>query len=444
MKKFLVISTTILLRLTVPAQDYTPVKNLAALQQYRQAKDEFDKRITDPVYASKPEAYILKAFIYGGLAMDEKIKNTDEAWKLLTDADAAYRKYKGMDPLQKLLADPVYQNSPINIYSGYYVSGYADYTAKKYDLAFEKLKKAVEYSDLLIEKKIIEMTLDTNVLVLAGITSENSNHKDEAVKYYSRLADRKLNGDGYESVYRFLITYYYGKKDRVAFEKYKAIGAELYPQSDFFKFDKIDFAVGLATNFDEKLKELESILTTDPNNFKGNEVLGEIIYDALNPKDDKAALPSNATDLEKKMMAAFKKAAVAKPGYENPWLYLGYHFINKAVKVDFERTAFVEENKNQNPPGSLPSKEYGAKKVVLDKRYADALELAREPYENAAAIFAKRSGLTNADKMQYKKAASYLAEIYALKKIHTKGNAADEAKYAAEEKKWNNVWESIR
>ena len=79
-------------------------------------------------------------------------------------------------------SDPVYQNGPINLYSSYYTAGYNDYSAKKYELGFDKLKKAVEYSDLLIEKKLIKVAVDTNVLILAGITAEYSNQKDEAVK----------------------------------------------------------------------------------------------------------------------------------------------------------------------------------------------------------------------------------------------------------------------
>ena len=48
------------------------------------------------------------------------------------------------------------------------------------------------------------------------------------------------------------------------------------------------------------------------------------------------------------------------------------------------------------------------------------------------------------DKQQYKKAASYLADIYANKKVNAKGKPADQAKYAAEEKKWNDVYDSIK
>lgn len=54
--------------------------------------------------------------------------------------------------------------------------------------------------------------LDTNVLILAAITAESSDNKEDAAKYYVRLADAKVDGEGFESVYRFLVSYYFAKK----------------------------------------------------------------------------------------------------------------------------------------------------------------------------------------------------------------------------------------
>ena len=511
MKKLLLLTVLFSIGLMAVAQNYESIRNTALLQQYQKAKEELDKAWSNSKFSSKPEAYALKAFVYASMAMDPKLKGSEQFFSLLSEADAAYKKYKEMDPAQTLATDQIYQNGPVNLYSGYYTAGYDDYTTKKWEQGYTNLKKALEYSELLIEKKLLTATIDTNVLILAGITAENGGHKDEAAKLYSRLADKKITGDGFESVYRFLVSHFFGKKEMASFEKYKAIGAELYPKSEYFTFDKIDFAVGLVTSFDEKLKAVEDILFTipdisigmskaevlktlgTPNNisttttslgteemiffhictvhldekgkvdwinvsgsntgtknnnelvFKGNEVLGEIIYDTLNPKDENLPLHSNASELEKKMVAAFQKAAAAKPGYENPFLYMGDHFINKAVNVDAERTAFAAEMKTRTKPGQPNSKEDIAKRDALDKKYGDALELAKDPYEKTADIFKARGTLDQKEKQQYKKVASYLADIFAFKKVMaTRAKSPDAAKYAAEEKKWNELWESIK
>lgn len=443
MKQFLFLLTMSLSVFILHAQKYEPIKTMLILNKYKDARTELEKQWNDK-FTSKAEAYMLKSVIYGGLAMEEGVKGTPAADKLITDADIAFAKYKEMDPSLSLVTDPIYQNGPINIYSTYYTSGYNDYTAKKWEPAFDKFKKAVGYSDMLIEKKVFSQVLDTNVLILAGITAENSKHKDEAVKIYSKLADHRVTGEGFESVYRFLVNYYFATKNMAAFEKYKAAGKELFPKSEYFDYDKVDFAVGLQEKFEDKIKAVEEVLATDPNSFKANQVLGEVIYDELNPRDTNKTLPSNAAELESKMITAFHKSAAAKPNYEIPYLYLGDHFINKAVKVSTEREDFAKEMKTRTKPGTMASKEDIARRDALDKKYGDMLEGAREPYEKAAEIFAQKSTLDVKDKAQYKKAASYLADIYGWKKSQSKGKPADQAKYAAEEKKWNDRWDSIK
>ena len=96
-----------------------------------------------------------------------------------------------MDPAMVLLKDPVYWNGPINIYSSLFSSGYKDYEAKNWQAGFQKFKKVVAYADILVSKKIINIPADTNSLLLAGITAESAGMKEEAVKYYGRIADLK-------------------------------------------------------------------------------------------------------------------------------------------------------------------------------------------------------------------------------------------------------------
>jgi len=450
MKKLFFLLTIGLSAIGTSAQNYENIKNqLIFPDKFAQAKTDFDKAITNAKFASKAEAYILKATIYAGLATSDANKDTPAGEQLLNDAVAAFSKYKEMDPSVSLLSDPIYQNGPINIYSAYYSGGYNDYSKKSWQAGFEKLKKAVEYSDMLIANKVLSVSLDTNVLILAAITADNSGNKDDAAKYYTKLADNKIAGDGFESVYRFLVSYSFGKKDMAAFEKYKALGAQLYPKSEYFGFDKIDFAVGLVENFNDKIKALDEVLATDPNSFKANQILGEIIYDTLNSSAEGAVLPSNAEELEAKMVQAFNRSAAAKPGVENPYIYMADHFINKAAKIGELKEAHAKDMKAKAKPGVKPAPEDVAKKDQLEKQYGDALEGAREPYEKAAAILSQKpKGVDKnqdlRDKQQYKKACSYLMDIFSYKKVQAKANPKDMAKYEAEEKKWSDTYDSIK
>ena len=418
MKKTALFLMTLVLAVIVKAQSYDDIKSYLLLGQTKKAKEDIDKRMTNSKFASKPEAYILKAAVYSALAADSAVQNTPEAATYRSESEAAFKKYQEMEPSGELMKDPVYQNAPVRIYSNLFSVGYKQYEEKQWAEAYETFKKVDGYSSILSQQKLLNSDLDTNVVILAGITAESSNQKDEAAKYYSRLADAKLAGTNYESIYRFLVTHYFTKKDMNNFEKYKALGKELYPQSEFFTYDKTDFAVGLESDFNAKLKSLEEVLAKDPNDYKANLSIGQVIYDTLNSKVEGAVPPANAEELEKRMVAAFNAAGEAKPDEQLPYLVIGDYFV--MLKAE------------------------GLKKT--DKKYAEYLEAGREPYEKAAAIFEKKglANLNGSDKQQYKKAAGFLEDIYNFKKEQAKGKPAEVAKYTAEAKKWGDLYSSIR
>jgi hypothetical protein len=444
MKKFFLLSTVLLLAFFIQAQNYEAIKTMVTLQQYSKAKTDLDKAWSSAKFISKPEAYMLKTSVYAGLANDPSVKGTPAAEQYTNEADAAFTKYKEMDPALAFINDPVYQNGPINIYSSLFSSGYKDYEAKNWQAGAQKFKKVVEYSDLLIGKKIINIPADTNSLLLAGITTESAGMKDEAAKYYGRIADLKAGGTGFEGIYRFLVNYYATKKDDANFEKYKGFGKELYPNSEFFSYDKVDFAVGLEEDLSKRIAALEETITKDPTNYKATLLLGEIIYDTLNSRKEGAVQPANAAELESKMMKAMYKAAELKPDDEIPFIYIGDHFINKSITINDEREAHAKAMKQRTKPGAPASKEDVAKREALDAKYFGTLESAKDPYEKAAAVLAKKDKLTSQEKQQYKKIAGYLGDIYQNKSIKAKGNAADVAKFAAEKKKWDDVYDSIK
>jgi len=445
MKKFFLVTAVLLLAFFVKAQNYETIKNTLIIpspKAFQKAKEDVDKGMANAKFAAKPEAYILKATVYAGLASDSAIRNTPESEKLIMEAEAAFAKYREMQPDLALLEDVIYRNAPIHIYSSLFSAGYKDYENKKWQEGLDKFKKVVDLSDMLIAKKIISVTADTNSLLLAGIIAENANQKDEAAKYYTRLADLKAGDKGYESIYRYLVNHYFLKKDMANFEKYKAIGKELYPNSEFFTYDKVDFAAGLETDISKRIQSLEEAIAADPTNYKAILLLGELIYDTLNSRKEGAVQPANADELETKMISVFHKAAELKPS-ELPFLYIGDHFINKSIQVNDERTTHAADMKKRTKPGTASSKEDIAKRDALDVKYADALDMAREPYEKAAEFFAKKENLSNHDKQQYKKVAGYLGDIYIAKKNKAKGKPADQAKFAAEEKKWNDLYDAI-
>lgn len=442
MKKIFIVLALIGMGYAVSAQNYEAAKTALALNQARKAKEEVDKGMTNAKYASKAEAHLIKAAAYAQLALDPAVKGTPEALTLTKDAEAAFAKYREMQPDLSLLKDPVYQNAPINLYSSLFTLGYKDYEKKDWQASFETYKRVVDMSDLLIQQKLITATVDTNSLILAGVTAESSKNDDDAAKYYARLANLKLADREYESVYRFLVNHSFRKKDMAGFEKYRALGKELYPKSEFFDYDKVDFAVGLEEDFNKKMAAVEEVIASDPTNFKAHYLLGGLIYDTLNAPE--GPTPGNFNELEAKMISSLRKANELKPTDENPLVYLGGYYINKSKRINEDRKKHATDMKNRTKPGTAASKEDVAKREALDKAYGEALESSIEPYEKAAALYAAKGNLTAREKQQYKYIAGDLGEIYGYKKTQAKNKPADLAKFTAAEKKWNDLYDSIK
>jgi len=112
---------------TLWSQNYDPVKTLVMLNQLEKAKTDLDKSFTNAKFTAKPEAFILKTSVYAGVSVLEGKKDTPLGLQLIEEADAAFSKYKEMDPNLSLIGEPIYQNGIITLYSNYYTFGFNDY-----------------------------------------------------------------------------------------------------------------------------------------------------------------------------------------------------------------------------------------------------------------------------------------------------------------------------
>lgn len=424
------------------AQRYDDIKTNILVNRFEEAKKDVDKGMANDKFKSKPEAYLLKATVYAALADDPKYAAQGDQFR--QEAYDAFTKYKEMQPDAKLMEEIPYKNGPSYLHTTYFNAGYKDYQEKKWSDGLPKFEKVVALSDYMIEKKLFNAPLDTNALILAGIMAENDGKTDISAKYYARLADANIQGQGFEDIYKFLVRYNFQKKDMAAFDKYRALGGKLYPQSEFFKYDKTDFAVGLEESLDAKIKGLEQVLANDPNNYKSSLLLGQLIYDTLYSDKEGAVKPANAAELETKMIATFKKASELDANEVLPNLYLGEYYINKAASISEKKDALAAEIKKATKPGAQPSKENVAKKDAIEKELDEVYESARVYYEKAGELFGKKGTLTGPEKQQYKNVAGYLGDIYTIKKDKAKGKPAEIAKYTEQEKKWNDIYGTIR
>ncbi len=438
MKKITLLLTTLCFALVSFSQNYGDIQGLVMLGNIKKAKADLDKRMSNEKFAAKPEAYILKATVYSYAAADTAISPAEKL--LLTqEADQAFAKYKEMEPTFSSLSDPVYKDAPAYIYSNYFNEGISLVEQKSWKEAHEMFEKVYGYSNFLKERKALNSPLDTVVVLYAGYTAEQLGDKAKAAQFYKELADARVESS-YESVYNFLVIYYFEKKDMDNFEKYRKLGLELFPQSDFFKNEQADFALGLDNSFDSKLKSLEDVLQKNPNDFKAQLAVGRTIFDTLYSNAEGAVLPSNAAELEVKMIEAFTKASTLDPENDLVLLYMGDHYIQQANKVN-DDISTLENEINKKGGKAKASKDDNAKLAGLEKSLDGFYENTRVPYEKAAALYAKKGQLTATEKQQYRNVAGFLGDIYTrMREKAEKAKASNLKQLQADEEKWNDLY----
>lgn len=432
-------------------QNYDDAKAFLMMNNYKKAKELVDKGWEKPKYYSKPEAYILKATTYAGAASDSSLQSQSK--QLLAEAEAALAKYQELDPKAELLTDKTapYSNTPIIIYGNYFNEGIANYNKKNYDVALQNFDKALKMSDMIIEKKLADMKLDTNGLLLAGASAQAVKKDAEAEKYFTKLAEAKISGKDNEFIYNYIAAQRIQKGDIEGFNKFLKLGQEANPGSKTFDYDDVDYILQVE---DPKVKEelISKKLASDPNNYKLQSIIGETIYEQLNGKDDNdVPKPANYDELEQKMVAAFKKAAELKPDNGFPMSNLGNHFISKSAVISKERDEFANymKEKRQAAAAAAPKPKPGAKPAPIKedaadsekredirKRYNDAIAQASIYFEKATEIYGKLPSPTSMEKQQWKNAVSYLIDINGELKNANKGKPEYD-KYEKEEKKWS-------
>jgi len=440
MKKIVLLANIVAFSITGAfAQKYDDIKGALAIGQLAKAKEVYDKNSTNEKFFKKPEGYLIKSSLYGSLSLDSA--RTSEAQTNMATADEAFKKYLELDPEMKAMEDPILKNAPYNLYAAYFNAGVADINEKKYDDAFAKFKNTVDYSEILIKAKIMNKKMDTAAIYYAGLLAENIKYSDDAIKYYTRLANDKIkeySGTSYESVYQGLVRHYAEKNDNANFDKYKALGKELYPGSEFFTYSMLDFAVGGSTDFIAKVASLEKLIAADPS-YKNNITLAEIIYDTLDSRKVGAVPPGNADELEKKMLDALNKATSLSPNEMQPYLLLGDHYLLKSEKL---RDAMVTSETNVTKKGAKATAADKQAYADAKKSYVTTYDLARINYEKSADMFSKLPSLDATQKRSYRAIAGNLAEYYSYRIEDAKG--ADRDKYAALEKKWDTLFSKLR
>ena len=432
MKQFLLFAILAGAMQLVSAQDLKKVQTNFLLKKMEDAKVEVDKVIADPKQNTKPEAIYWKARVYAGICADAQLRTKYP--NAMKDADEAIQKYIAADPafaqVKDKGADPFF-----DIYSTSYATGVKLFNDKKWDEAATSFNIAVTYSDLIFQNKWTNTSIpfDTTSILYLAYSYQNGSKLNEAAKYYGRLADSKVAGELYIDIYKFLAAHYTSTKNEAMFQKYVALGKELYPKYawDEFEIDYMDQNMTLAEK--TALYEKESAAGT-LSEMKYLQ-FGDIFVGAKNK--DKNLDSAKLAQYALKAADAYKKAFAKNPQNAIAAYNTGVIYYNIYGEYDDTYAANIRAMQGLNadrPVEKDPKKKAAADAALkakidpiknanaaIEKPLMDNLDLSLEWLEKSFLILKEKANKNNTEKSILNKSVDFLANLYGYKRDRVRG-----------------------
>jgi hypothetical protein len=417
----------------ITAQDYKKVNNNFLLNRIEDAKTEIDKLMADPKAQGKAETFLWKGKIYAALYKDKATRaKYPESGK---DADEALKKYAELDPTFKIANEKEGANAYFDMYKSYIESAIAIFNEKKWIDAGNEFQKALNYIDVIIDKKWAQagLGMDTTSVLYAAICFQNGKDLETASTYYKKLADTKIADTNYVDVYRFLADYYSRvKKDEAQMTKYINLGREIFPTKDDWEQYEFEFMEGMT--LPEKLKKY------DADHAAGTLTEGKYLFygEAFANARFKEELDSTKEAMyNAKAEEAFDKAY--QKNNKNPFAAFNIGVINYNAFVDLddkirENIRSVQrinaEKPNEKDPKKKAAAEAKAKadaepfmkaNLALEAPTVARVDKAINWLEKAFTLLKEKSERSNNEKSIINKSIDWLANLYAFKRDKARG-----------------------
>jgi hypothetical protein len=305
------------------------------------------------------------------------------------------------------------------------------------------------------------MAFDTTSLLYAGYSSQNASNRPKedsikakdyvtkTLKYYSRLAEAKVGGDGFIDIYKYLVITYMNDKKEDLFRKNIALAKQVYPKEnwDDYEIEYID------RNFSLAEKEAFYDKGDAAGSFGEMQYLqfGEIFVNVKNDNKEKDKYDSAKLDAyEKKGVEAYKKAFAKNPSNAIASFNIGVIYYNNFGILDDKIAVNIKAVQNIN--ATKPAEKDPVKKKALDAKFKaqtdpllkanqdlekpinETLDQAFDWLEKTYVIEKGKIIRTPTDRSIGNKTVDFLANMYQYKRDRVRGKDAKafdayEAKY---------------
>lgn len=433
MKKLLLLTMFAITIQLVQAQDYKKVQTAVILNKMEDAKVEIDKVAADAKAAGKAETWYWKSKIYAAIYKNATIRPKYPT--ILKDADDAFKKYIELDPAFAQVKEKGAEGF-FDMYGTTFSEAIKVFNQKKWDEAAGNFLLAVTYSDFIFKNKWTkaDIPFDTTSILYLGYSYQNAGKADEAVKYYSRLAENKVTGENFADFYKYLALYYITAKNEEQFKKYVALGRAAYPKEswDDFEMEYIDknYTLAQKTAMYDKGDAAGTLTEAQYLQF------GDLFVSVKNKEKGLDSLQMLSYSL--KGADAFKKAYAKNNQNAIAAFNVGVIYYNIYGEYDDKYAANIRTLQNMNankPPADKDPKKKAAadakfkeqtdaiKKLNadLEKPLNENLDASIDWIEKTYTILKAKTDRNKVEKSVVNKSVDFLANLYAYKRDKLRG-----------------------
>jgi hypothetical protein len=391
------------------AQNLNDVQEKIKGNKWDEAKEKLDK--ADAKTQATSEYWFYKAKVYSNLA---KTKGDSTLWDASLDALTKYydQEAKGKEEAKRAML-ALFENhqTAYDVYNAYFQAGVKGFQSENWNGASHNFERALNAFDLLAKNKLTTATFDTTATVYAGYSAQNARRLDDAAKFYTALADRKISDSSYAGVYEFLVSYYQQKNDAANTAKYLALGKSIFPnRPSWLSYELQD----LDKDKGKKLTRLAELVQQNKSN---SDLWSEYAIELFNYTYANEKPADYITRLDD-LTAALQGWIESNPSSAYANFVMSQHLSNQIYDLQQQYSAIK---------GVKP--EDVKKKQDLNKNIEGKFETIFQYASKSAAEYGKMTELKPVDKANYRKMLNEVADYYTMKKQPAKAKEfSDKAK----------------
>lgn len=416
MQKFTLTAVLAFFAVFAFGQKIDEIKDAIGRQDWTKAKEMVDKYMTNEKSMKKNEGiWYYKSVVYNEIAKDANLagllNGADGRW----EAFEAYKKHLEVDP--KNILGTLEQNVRLfDIYNGFFSLAVNDFNDKKFEGALGYFKKAWDVEKFIQGKGFEYNTgqsnfsfpaFDTSMVQNIASAAYNAKKVDEAVGYYSQIADAKITGPEYMNIYQFLVEHFQDKGDKANMAKYLALGMELYPDNYYWIQVQVDEAGD--KDLPKRFAKYDEVSKKYPGNYFLLYNYGVELFNYAYTSDEK---PANYKEIQAKIEEVLKAALESKQtdGHEANVL-MARHLYNVTFDMQEEQRLI----KGQTP---ADQKKRNDMRDKINQKFDVLLPYALASYD----YFEHKAEIKASEKGTWKLIAEIVTACYDAKKMPEKSD----------------------